>query len=112
MFIAYLVNSLIGLIGFWTLEVWGIVVASGRLIAILNGSLLPLNFFPHSLLRITQFLPFQYMYYVPVSIYLGKMGSAEALRQIFFQAIWVAVLLLFYVFLWRRGIKRYDSVGI
>jgi len=112
MLIAYLVYSLIGLIGFWTLEVWGIAVASGRLIATLNGSLLPLNFFPHGLLRITQFLPFQYMYYVPVSIYLGRIGSVEALKQISLQAVWVVLLLLFYVFLWRRGIKRYDSIGI
>jgi len=112
MLIAYLVYSLTGLIGFWTLEVWGIAVASGRLIAILNGSLLPLNFLPDSLLRVAKFLPFQYMYYVPVSIYLGRIGSVEALKQIFLQAVWVVLLLLFYVFLWRKGIKRYDSAGI
>ena len=110
--IAYLVYSLIGLIGFWTLEVWGIAVASGRLIAILNGSLLPLSFFPDSLLRVAKFLPFQYMFYVPVSIYLGKAGFGEALRQITFQVGWVVVLSLLYMFLWRRGIKRYDSAGI
>ena len=109
--IGYFVYALIGLIAFWTINVWGIISIYGRLVDTLNGSVFPLDFLPPLALTVTKYMPFRYMHYLPLSIYTGKITSQESLGQIEIQVIWVTALYLAYRLFWRKGVRQFDAVG-
>ncbi|MFH1895975.1 MAG: ABC-2 family transporter protein, partial [bacterium] len=105
------VYSLVGCIAFWTVNVWGIVSIYGRMADILGGSLFPLDFLPSKVGTLVGLLPFKYMHYAPISIYLGKADINAAFGIIGIQIFWVLVLSLLYKWVWGRGLKKYDAVG-
>jgi len=52
----------------------------------------PLWFFPQNLQYLFKFLPFVYIYQLPLSIYIGKLGFGDLGRQMGIQLIWLLVL--------------------
>ncbi|HLD51223.1 hypothetical protein A3K34_01105 [candidate division WWE3 bacterium RIFOXYC1_FULL_40_10] len=105
----HLIFSLIGLISFWTIKSWGILSLFGRFADILNGSIFPLDFLPGWAIGVLNYLPFKYMMFVPVSVYLGRLEMSPAL--ILIQLAWIAGLLALYLFLWPKAMKNYEAVG-
>lgn len=73
--------------------------------------MLPISLYPDWLKFIPNSLPFQYIFYYPVSIFTGAIGLNEALTSIGFGAIWMVILILLSEYVWRLGIKRYTGVG-
>lgn len=111
MMINFFIYALIGSIGFWTINVWGIISIFGRVADVLSGALFPLDFLPKSIATGVSYLPFKYMHYAPLSIYLGKEDTTGSLQLILIQLGWIMGLGVVYRFVWARGLKRYDSVG-
>jgi ABC-2 type transport system permease protein len=63
---------LVGLLGFWTHNGWGLVNGRIALTRLFSGALVPLPFMPGWLESLAQALPFQAMVYLPSTIYLGR----------------------------------------
>ena len=51
-------------------------------------------------------MPFEYISYVPMLIYLGKLNAGGVARAIGMQIVWIAVLLAIGDGLWRWSSQR------
>lgn len=106
MTISFFVEFWIGLLTFYTNFSWGLQTFQESLVALFSGALIPLSFFPHWLLVITNLLPFKEMSYSPVAIYLGLIQGNEIYKTLGFQFAWVIALMilsrLFYSFVIRK----------
>jgi ABC-2 type transport system permease protein len=90
--LSFLFDFLVGTTCFWTLSIWGISVAKDFAILFFSGALVPLRFFPDSFARIIGFMPFPYMYNLPLTILTSNQADLGAWgRGIACQFAWIAV---------------------
>ncbi len=76
-----------------------------------SSYLLPLELLPGPLQAVAAAMPFQYIYYVPLSLLLGRLEGGELWIALAAQGGWLAGLTLLALALWRRGLRRYEAVG-
>ena len=107
-----LLSYLIGLIAFWTDEVDGIYSSIDSLKRFFSGGYFPLSLLPQSFVTLSFLLPFAYSIYVPTQLYLRKIDLTTGLKGVAVQLIWIGVLSLIIKFVWTRGLKNYEGVGI
>lgn len=104
--INFLITYILGLLGFWYLEIWHFDRLLQDLIRLFSGAWIPLWFFPGFLFVLSNYLPFKFIYFAPTSIYLQKVSLNESLVMLLQQFAWIAILLLLERLLWKKGIKR------
>jgi ABC-2 type transport system permease protein len=108
--LAYLVSTLIamliGLVAFWTTEIWGIRTIVDFVSQFFSGALVPLWFFPPLLREVAGWLPFQAQAYLPLTIYLGRTTGLAALGLLGLQLFWVLLLGGCVALVWRRAMRR------
>ena len=100
--ILWLLSALVGLIAFWVMEIGNMGMVKDSIVRVLSGSIVPLWFFPESVQTVSKFLPFQYTYQTPLGIYIGNIGTREALAAMGIQFIWIAVLFMLLAAGWKR----------
>jgi len=110
--INFLINFSFGCISFWTTTSRGMFGILYTITAVFSGGYAPLTFFPQWFQAIASFTPFSYTRYFPMLIYLKQLSNAEIIKGIAIQIGWIVALLLVARFLWRRGVRRYEGVGI
>ncbi len=112
---AYLVRSvltfLMGLISFWTTRVAAIFDLYFALELLLSGRLVPMTLMPAWVQLISMFLPFQSMFYFPITALTGSLTNAELLSGLGIQLLWFVVALLLLSFVWHFAVRRFSSVG-
>lgn len=105
--LGYVLNTalwmVIGLTGFWLLNISG--MKSLLLIAsqFFSGSLIPLWFMPNVLRVVAEWLPFQAVVYVPAAVYTQQLTGSAAHRAIVNQGLWVLFLCVLCQYLWSRA---------
>lgn len=108
--LAYLITSLIGmligLIAFWTTEIWGIQAIVDFVSQFFSGALVPLFFFPPLLRDISAWLPFQGQAYLPLAIYAGRITGRNTGTALGVQLAWVIVLGAVAGLIWRRAMRH------
>ena len=72
----------------------------------LSGNIIPLPFFPQKYLDIAELLPFAYMQNVPFRIYCGDLAGADVFPAIWKQALWLILLTLGGLFIWKKVEKK------
>jgi len=111
----FLVNYTIGITSFWLIRTGGISRMFLLIRDIFAGVFIPLSFFPETMQKILFYLPFQYISYVPVRVFLGSYELAgksyEISYIVFLQFVAVIVMLLISEVLWKLGIKKFSGVG-
>lgn len=111
----FLFNYCTGISAFWLTKTQGV----RRMLLIMRdlfaGVFIPLSFFPGIVQKLFFFLPFQFMTYVPIRVFLGSYelaGITLTIPQIVgVQALAVLVMLGLSEILWRLGITRFTGVG-
>ena len=96
-------SAMVGLVSFWVAELGNLGMVKDAIVRVLSGSLVPLWFFPSSVQRVSQWLPFQYTYQTPIGIYIGIMPAGDAIKAIGIQAAWVVVLSLLLAWIWKHA---------
>jgi len=96
----------LSLLVFWTFETHGVTAIYAFVTQFFAGALVPLWLFPEGLRVVAEFLPFQAVAYLPLSIYLGRLEGADAIRALGIQALWVLLLCSAAMVLWRRATRR------
>jgi ABC-2 type transport system permease protein len=78
------------------------------------GGLIPLAFFPESFLRVLKFLPFKYIFDLPVSIFLhfNQLSPLDLAKGLLIQLFWIVVIWKIGDFVFDRSVKHNQSVGI
>lgn len=101
----------IGLSAFWITRYYGVRRVREGLIWFLGGGIIPLAFFPSAWQKVFSFLPFQYMQYAPVQIYLGKYVGLAALSTLCIQIFWIAFFYMLIQLTWPRAMAHFSAVG-
>jgi ABC-2 type transport system permease protein len=101
----FCVNGLIGLAAFVTEEVTPFEWIYQKLVFILGGMLIPLDFYPAWLQSLAKFLPFAYMMYGPARLFV--LPDMHLFMQIILgQIFWLALLGGLLVLAFSRGMRR------
>lgn len=111
MILYFLVSFLLSLVGFWSPDVWAPRFLFLIFLEFLGGGLFPLDILPKTLYQIIRFLPFNYFFYFPLSIYLGRVNAAGLAEGFILAVFWIVVLSFGLKNLWRKGLLSYDAVG-
>lgn len=112
-FIYFFVIFIISAIPFWAPELgWG----SQFLVLIifvefLSGALFPMDVLPSAIQSFVMSLPFPYLIYFPVQVYLGKITGMPLVYGIIISLFWVIALGFLMKYIWARGLKVYESIG-
>ncbi|NOS99279.1 MAG: ABC transporter permease [Phycisphaerales bacterium] len=109
--IGFFINALIGLLGFWFLEIASFLHLFMTVQYFLSGHMFPLALLPASVRTVISYLPFAYETYYPTLVLLQRTEMASAVEVIGVQAVWVTVLAIVTRVAWSRGLRRYAAFG-
>src|SRR5574342_274470 len=101
-FVFFHISFLLGTLTVITLDIRSIAWAYYSLVAFFSGQVVPLWLFPEFLRKISEVLPFQAVYYIPMSIYIKTLNGNAALQALGLQAFWACVLAVFSRWAWGR----------
>lgn len=107
-----LISYLIGLVAFWTDEVSGLYLTISRIKKIFAGGYFPLSLLPAVFVNISLALPFAYSFFVPTQLYLKKLDFSTGLKGIVVQIVWIILLYGIIRLVWKRGLRKFEGVGI
>ncbi|MEA3430153.1 MAG: ABC-2 family transporter protein [Nanoarchaeota archaeon] len=110
--IYFMISYIIGVAAFWLKRIDGLHRAKKPIITFLAGGLIPLTFFPEGLQAALKYLPFQYVRFIPINIYLGNFGVLESLEFIGIGSIWVLGLYILIRFMWKRAMNKFTGAGV
>lgn len=104
------INFLMGVLSIVTMDIRSYAWAYNALVRFASGQVVPLWMFPPALAAIAAALPFQAVYFVPMSIYVGAYeGSLE--KALLSQAAWATGLFLVARLFWSRVQRRVTIQG-
>ena len=104
-------DLIVGILAFWFRYIWGLMMLKTALFSFFAGALIPISLFPDWLARISEFLPFKYMVYVPVSIYTGQITGSIIYFYLFMQVVWFVLIYFGIRLMWRRALKNVTING-
>ena len=107
----FFLGSLLGMIAFWSPEVWAPRFIFFTLVSFFAGGLFPLDILPVPMQRVFAFLPFGYLQYFPLQIYLGKLSSNGLIQGFCIALVWCLLLYFLVTWVWRKGLRVYSSEG-
>ncbi|MGG4144244.1 ABC-2 family transporter protein [Paenibacillus algorifonticola] len=99
---AFYIHYIFGLFSFWLETSWYIPFFIGALFELFSGSVVPLWFYPQWLFNICQALPFRFIFFEPIAIFLGKYGMLQSVTVLLMQAGWLAVIIIVEKYIWSR----------
>jgi len=91
---------------FYTISFGGVYVMVIAASAFLAGSVIPFPFFPHPVQVVLEALPFAAMQNMPLRIYSGNIAGMDAVRGVFFQLFWLAILFVIGKLLLARALNK------
>ena len=112
--LGFYLESCIGLISFWFLEVTSLTFIYMLFSFLLSGHMFPLELLPEDPVNIrafVEFMPLKYMAYFPAAVFLGKIQGAEMYYGLGIEIAWVLFFVILSRVLWWRGIRRYSGFG-
>jgi viologen exporter family transport system permease protein len=110
-FIVAAINFAVGTLAIRLKSILGLLRAKYFLLELFSGLLLPISFFPRPFQLALQVLPFQYVSYIPVLLYLGKIQGAGIARALGLQLFWVVAMLMIGHAMWRWSARRITIQG-
>jgi ABC-2 type transport system permease protein len=112
----YLINFIIGLFAFWIIRTDGIRRTVNIFMSFCAGSFIPLVFFPGFIQKILFIMPFQYIIYAPVSIYLGNYSLAGFKISYWFillmQFIYIIIFYFIALKLLGKAMRKFTGAGV
>ena len=109
--IGFFLEALIGMIGFWFLEVSSLLFVFMLFSFFLSGHMFPLTLLPDGIETFVSFLPFKYLAFFPAAIFLGKIPDEQLPLEMAVEAAWLVFFIVVCRFAYRRGVKRYSGYG-
>lgn len=108
-FLLFIVSS----VPFWSPELgWGShFFVTIILIEFLSGALFPIDILPLNVQSIIMALPFPYLIYFPLQVYLGKISGIFLIKGLYISLAWVFALFFTMKFVWKKGLRAYEGIG-
>jgi ABC-2 type transport system permease protein len=104
---------LINMVAFWVPEMgWALQFLLVVIITeFLSGALFPIDILPRVAQTIIYALPFPYLIFFPLQIYIGKLSSGAIINGLAISLAWTVIFGFFMNFVWKRGLKHYAAEG-
>jgi len=106
----FVLEGLIGLSAFLTEDISGLQLVYSKLLFILGGLMIPLDFFPPWLSSLAKYLPFHLILYAPARLFID-FSMESWLRILGLQFLWSAVLGSSLVLLFSAAMRRLSING-
>jgi ABC-2 type transport system permease protein len=110
-FVRFCFMWILGLVAFWTERADALFELYFASELLFSGRLVPLEIMPSWAQTIANFMPFQWTFYFPIEVLLGRVTPSEFLSGLGMQAFWVAAGAVIIHLVWKQGIKRFTAVG-
>lgn len=107
--LAFEFDFAIGLLAFWLVQANSFKYMLQYIMFFFAGTLLPLDLFPAAFHRVADLLPFKYLVFFPIQIFLEK--EPKPVEGLVGALFWVTALYFVLQFVLKRGIARYEAVG-
>lgn len=104
--VSFALGYLIAVLAFWFLTTMHFEWSLMAFTKVFAGAFLPLWFFPPWLAAIAAWLPFRYLNFVPVAIYLGRIPVGELAGTLLLGLGWSLALLCLARWIWQRSVRR------
>lgn len=110
--INYSIDFIVGTICLYTESIWGINIMKQVIVLLLSGATIPIAFFPDTLKKVVNFLPFQSIYNAPLSLLLDDEPKTETvLTTLGTQLIWCIVMMTISKVFWKTSLKQITVNG-
>jgi len=111
MVLYFQMSYMLGVMGFWGSQSWGPRFCFEVILEFCAGAYFPIDILPAAVQKIISALPFPYLVYYPLSIYLERLSPAALLSSFLHQAGWIALLAFLLNNFWKLGLRRYAAEG-
>jgi len=102
----------LGCLSFWFISTAGVRNIIENLQSILKGTWFPIDIAPIFIQNIFSILPFQYTRYFLIKIFLNDTSQNLYIKGILVLMIYTLFFTCFGLLLWKKGLKKFESVGI
>jgi ABC-2 type transport system permease protein len=109
--VGFFFEVMIGMVGFWFLEVTSFLYVINTLNFFVSGHMFPLDLLPAGWVVVLKALPFQYLAYFPATVFLGKVQGEDLVYGLLTELAWVVLFCLLARWLYRLGLRRYSAFG-
>lgn len=100
----FLLDFSFGMIVYYTAGGFGMWQLKEAVMMLFSGALIPLMFYPDWLFKITQYLPFAYTQYVPISVIMGF--NADPVHALRLQAFWIIGMFILTTIAWKLSTRK------
>lgn len=107
----FFINILLGLIGFWSPDVWAPRFIFWIALGFFAGEYFPLDILPQTIYQVFKLLPFSYLIYFPIKVYLGQLNYVQVLQGFAVMIFWVILFFATTQMVWKKGLKSYTAQG-
>ncbi len=107
----YFMGCILGLLTTWLEEISGLLDLWNNIERFLSGGLIPLSILPKKVFTLLSFLPFKYMLFVPVDIYLGNMDLDQIYMALAIQAGWCIIFGFLLLIIKKKAFRKYSGYG-
>lgn len=104
-FMNFCILSIIGLLSFLTEDISAFYLIYQKIVFVLGGLLIPVDFFPDWLQAMTRILPFNLMIYAPAKLFVSFTPS-QFVGILQLQVVWLAILCSVLFFQYRRAVHH------
>lgn len=104
--IMFYYSYILGIASFWMIRNPFLSWHFRNVETLLSGQFIPIWFYPGWLSTITQYLPFRYFTYEPISIFLGKTSPSRVWTILLIQIFWVLLLYIAERKIWSKAYKK------
>ena len=108
----FLFMSWIGTFGFWLIQMWPMRPLIGSMYMLLGGLVFPINLLPDFIFNILTYTPFAVVGYHFTLALQNKYTIVELEKYIMISAFWGMIFYLLYCYSFKKGLKKYESMGI
>jgi ABC-2 type transport system permease protein len=106
------ISIALGMVAFWTDRIIGIDYSFNIISKFFSGSYFTLSLLPPYALTVCKILPFAYTFYFPTQLFLGKINAVQGAMALGIEILWIFILYVIIKLMWKKGLKKYESVGI
>jgi len=110
-FLVAAINFAVGTLAVRLKSILGLLRAKYFLLELFSGLLLPISYFPEVFQKVFKFLPFEYISYVPVLLYLGNINGRKIATSLALQFFWVVVVFAIGHAMWHWSSRKITIQG-
>jgi len=110
--VAFVFNMFIGSMSFWTPEANHLQNVMSHILKVFSGVLIPVSFFSGLAKQVLLLSPFPILAYLPSTVLQKNVDNTEILTIFGASVFWCLVLLPVSIWFWKKGVRRYEAIGI